>query len=166
MLRQHYASLRVAAVLALFILGSAAAWADCRGEVEAEIQRLAVPDRPYRSEMTVGRNYRETTEFIPPDRMRKIADSHSLIERIVLYLVGAGPFEAIQIGNRTWERLEKKWVEDGLSPKQIPGTSPPEALPPNTTFACLGAVAFESAIYTGYQISFRPTRVAFLTLGT
>jgi hypothetical protein len=30
--------------------------------------------RPYRSEMTI-QTYRETTEFIPPDRARRIVDS-------------------------------------------------------------------------------------------
>jgi hypothetical protein len=164
MLRQRH--IRVASVLALFLMGGTTASADCRGEVEAAIQRLDVPDRPYRSEMTAGQTYRETSEFIPPDRIRKIADSPNWIERIVANLIGEGPIETIQIGNRTWERAGKKWVEYGFAGKTLREMSPPEALPPDTTFACLSAVAFEGATYVSYQISYRPTRVLVATFGT
>jgi hypothetical protein len=125
-----------------------------------------MPDRPYRSEMTVGRTYRETTEFIPPDRRRKIADSPNWIERIVTYLTGEGPIEMIQIGNRRWERAGKKWVEYGFAPQTLREMIPPEALPPDTTFACRDAVAFEGTTYISYQISFRPTRVVIAEFGT
>jgi hypothetical protein len=152
--------------LALFIVDSTIASADCRGDVEAAIHRLDTPDGPYRSEMTAGRTYRETTEFIPPDRMRKIADSPNWIERIVINLIGEGPIETIQIGSRTWERAGKKWVEYGFAQKTPREMPPPEALPPDTTFACLDAVAFEGATYIGYQISFRSTRVMVATFGT
>jgi hypothetical protein len=50
MLRQRHVSLRVASVLALFVVDSTTASADCRGEVEAAVQRLDMPDRPFRSE--------------------------------------------------------------------------------------------------------------------
>jgi hypothetical protein len=156
----------MAAVLTLLVVNGTAASADCRGEVEAAIRGLDISDRPYRSEMIAGR-YRETTEFIPPDRMRKIADSPYWIERIVIYLTGAGPFETIQIGDRTWERVEKKWIDYGSARSPLWKKKPPaQPLPSDTTFACLGAVAFETTIYTGYQISFRPTTVATITLGT
>jgi hypothetical protein len=73
MRRQRDVRLRVTAVLAFLVAGSTAVSADCRGEVEAAFERLETLDRPYRSEMTIG-TYRETTEFIPPDRMRQIVD--------------------------------------------------------------------------------------------
>jgi hypothetical protein len=166
MLRQLHMSLRVAAALTLFVVvNSTAAVADCRGEVEATIQKIDTPDRPSRSEMIAGR-YRETTEFIPPDRMRKIADSSYWIERIVIYLTGAGPFETIQIGDRRWERIEKKWVEYGSARNPLWKKPSAQPLPSDTTFACLGAVAFEATIYTGYQISFRPTTVMAVMSGT
>jgi hypothetical protein len=165
MLRQLHVSLCVTAVLILSAVNRAAASADCRDEVEAAIQKIDTPDRPYRSEMIAGR-YRETTEFIPPDRMRRIADSSYWIERVVMYLTSAGPFETIQIGDRTWERWEKKWVDYGSARSPLWKKSPALPLPSDTTFACLGAVAFEATIYTGYQISFRPTAVVIATLGT
>ncbi len=125
-----------------------------------------MPDRPYRSEMTI-QTYRETTEFIPPDRARRIVDSArrivdsaNWVQRILAYLAGPDPIETIQIGNRTWTRVNKKWLEYVSAPKIFPTGLPPLETTSETTFACLEAVAFEGKTYAGYQTSFRPTRVA------
>jgi hypothetical protein len=166
MFRPRDVSLRVAAVLALFVVDSTAASADCRAKAEAAIQKVDRPDRPYRSVMTVGRTYRETIEFIPPDRMRKIADSPNWIENVVAYLAGEGPIGTIQIGDRRWERWGKKWADYGFAAKALPEVLSSEAPPADATFACLDAVAFEGATYIGYQISFRPTHMLVVTFGT
>lgn len=164
MRRQRDARLPVAAVLAFLVVENTAASADCRGEVEAAIQKLEMPDRPYRSKTTI-QTYRETTEFIPPDRVRRIVDSANWeptnwVQRILAYLAGPDPIETIQIGNRTWTRANKKWLEYGAAPKIFPTGLPPLETTSETTFACLEAVAFEGKTYAGYQISFRPTRAA------
>jgi hypothetical protein len=153
MRRQRDVRLRVTAVLAFLVAGSTAVSADCRGEVEAAFQRLEMPDRPYRSENTFE-TYRETTEFIPPDRMRTIVDyPDDWMLRILEYFTGQGPFERIQIGNRMWMRENKTWVE-----YPAPATLPPEPLPPETTFVCLEAVAFEGKTYAGYRMNLQLTR--------
>jgi hypothetical protein len=169
MLRQR--QVRVAAVSALLVVDSTAAWADCRSAVEAAFQRLEMPDRPYRSEMTIAgpdlalsQAYRETTEFIPPDRMRRIAESPYWFVRLLFYFMGQDPIETIRIGDRTWERVGKKWVESPYGPKFPQETFPFKALPPDTAFACLEAVRFEGRTYAGYQASFRPTTVLMLEM--
>jgi hypothetical protein len=145
-------------MLAFLVAGGRTVSADCRGNVEAAFQNLGRPDRPYRSVMTVDQTYRETTEFIPPDRMRTIVVSPRWIVRILGYFTGQEPIEMIRIGDRTWERLNKKWIEPGLFvPTRPRGMFPVKALPPDAAFACLEAVPFEGTTYVGYQASFRPT---------
>jgi hypothetical protein len=56
--------------------------------------------------------------------------------------------------------VNKEWLEYGSAPKIFPTGLPPLETTSETTFACLEAVVFESKTYAGYQISFRPTRVA------
>jgi hypothetical protein len=147
---------------------STAASADCRGEVEAAFQRLEMSDRPYRSEMTI-QNHRETIEFIPPDRVRRVDSSDwasalqfNFLQRILAYFAGPDPIETIQIGSRTWTHVNKKWLEYEAAPKIFPTGLPPLETTPETTFACLEAVAFEGKTYAGYQISFRPTQTAMV----
>jgi hypothetical protein len=166
MRRQRNATLPVAAVLAFLVVESTAASADCQSDVEAAFQKLEMPDRPYRSQTTI-QTYQETTEFIPPDRVRRIVpsaiwESANWVQRILAYLVGPDPIETIQIGNRTWTRVNKKWLEYGAAPKMFPAGLPPLETTSETTFACLEAVAFEGKTYAGYQISFRPTRGAVI----
>lgn len=157
MRQQRNGSLSVAAILALLVMQSTAMSADCRSETEAAFQRLEMPDRPYRSEITI-QTYRETTEFIPPDRVRKVVDSAVWVQRLLNYLAGRSPIEMVRIGNRTWTRLNKKWVEDEAGRAMSSAGLPPLVTTPEMTFACLEAVAFEGKVYVGYQISFRPTR--------
>lgn len=168
MRRRRDVSLPVAAAFAFFVAASTVAWADCRGEVEAAFQKLEKPDRPYRSEATVW-GYRGTIEFIPPDRVRRIAvppdwmpgnwGSADWLRRILNYLARSDPIETIQIGNRRWMHENKKWVEYGSAPKISPTGLPPPEMTSDTAFACLEAIAFGGKTYTGYRISLPPTRV-------
>jgi hypothetical protein len=171
MLRARDVMFQGAALLAVLVADSTAVWADCRGEVEAAFQKVEMPDQPHRSEMTVAgpdltlsQAYRETTEFIPPDRMRRIADSPYWFVRLLFYFTGQDPLETIRIGDRTWERLNKKWVESPYGPKFPQETFPFRALPPDATFACLEAVRFDGRTYAGYQASFRPTTVLMVQM--
>lgn len=169
MRRRRDVRLPMAATLAFLVVGSTAVSADCRGEVEAAFQKLEKPDRPYRSEVTMG-TYRETIEFIPPDRVRRIVDtanwmqaipgSANWVRRFLAYLAGPDPIETIQIGDRTWTHVKTKWLEYQSAPKISPTGFPPLETTSETTFACLEAVAFEGKMYVGYQVSFRPTRGA------
>src|SRR6516162_8028464 len=166
MLRVRDVILQAATLLTALVVDSTAVRADCRSEVEAAFQKVEMPDRPYRSEMTItgpdltlSQAHRETTEFIPPDRMRRIADSPYWLVRLLFYFMGQGPIETIRIGDRTWERVDKKWVESPYGPKFPQETFPFKALPSHTAFACLEAVRFEGRTYAGYQASFRPTTV-------
>jgi hypothetical protein len=86
--------------------------------------------------------------------------SANWVQRILAYFAGPDPIQTIQIGNRTWSRVNKKWLEYGAAPKISPTGLPPLEATSETTFACLEAVAFEGKTYAGYQISFRPTRAA------
>jgi hypothetical protein len=133
------------------------------GRGEAAFQKLEKPDRPYRSEVTVG-GYRATIEFIPPDRVRQIVDSANnwlqgipdsanWLRRILAYFAGRDPFETIQIGNRTWKRVNRKWLEYGSAPKISPTGLPPLEMTSETAFACLEDIAFEGKTYAGYRIS-------------
>jgi hypothetical protein len=165
MLRVRDVILQATTLLTALVVDTAV-WADCRSEVEAAFQKLEMPDRPYRSEMTItgpdltlSQAYRETTEFIPPDRMRRIADSPYWFVRLLFYFMGQDPIETIRIGDRTWERVDKKWVESPYGSKFPQENSPFKALPPDAAFACLDAVRFKGRTYTGYQASFRPTTV-------
>ncbi|MBV9564827.1 MAG: hypothetical protein JOY90_30935 [Bradyrhizobium sp.] len=159
----------VAAAFTFFVAGSTAASADCRGEVETAFQKLEKPHRPYRSGVTAG-GYRATIEFIPPDRVRLIVDSANdwlegipgsanWLRGILAYFAGPDPIETIQIGNRTWKRVNQKWLEY-RSPKISPTGLPPLEMTSETAFACLEDIAFEGKTYAGYRISFPPTRGA------
>ena len=170
MFRVRDVILQAATLLTALVVDSTAVWADCRSEAEAAFQKLEMPDRPYRSEMTItgpdlalSQAHRETTEFIPPDRMRRIADSPYWFVRLLFYFMGQDPIETIRIGDRTWERVDKKWVESPYGPK-FPQETPFKALPPDVAFACLEAVRFEGRTYAGYQTSFRPTTVLMVQM--
>ena len=171
MLRARDVILQAATLLTALVVDSTAVWADCRSEVEAAFQKLEMLDRPYRSEITItgpdvtlSQAYRETIEFIPPDRMRRIADSPYWFVRLLFYFTGQGPIETIRIGDRTWERVDKKWAESPYGPKFPQETLPFKALPPYAAFACLEAVRFEGRTYAGYQASFRPTTVLMVQM--
>jgi hypothetical protein len=160
-----------ATLLTAPVVHGTAARADCRSEVEAAFQKLKIPDRPYRSEMTItgpdltlSQAHRETTEFIPPDRMRRTADSPYWFVRLLFYLMDQDPIETIRIGDRTWERIDKKWVELPYGPKFPQEAFSFKALPPDAPIACLEGVRFESRIYAGYQASFRPTAVLMVQM--
>jgi hypothetical protein len=171
MLRVRNVMLQAVTLFTALVVDNTAMWADCRSEVEAVFQKLDMPDRPYRSEMTItgpdltlSQAYRETTEFIPPDRMRRIAHSPYWFVRLLFYFMGQDPIETIRIGDRTWERVNKKWVELPYGPKFPQETFLFKALPPDAALACLEAVRFEGRTYAGYQASFRPTTVLMVQI--
>jgi hypothetical protein len=156
MSRLRGARLPIVAVLLFLVVGGSAASADCGGEVEAAFRKLET-GRPYRSETTIAisdeaaerlgplvpvprdRKFRETTESIPPDRMRKTLDYGSILT------------EVIKVGERTWIRLGQgqEWVQGGSWATRE--TYPGGAAPPGATFTCLGTVAFEDKTYDGYR---------------
>ena len=144
--------LRTAVVLALLIVDSSAVLADCRAEVEAAFQKLQVRGRPYRRETTMApsvhvadprgvRIFRETAEFIPPDRKRRILE----------YVGGQPPTEMVRVGERTWMRQYQAWFEGYGWVDQ--DTFPSGVRSTKTLFECLGTVAFEGKTYAGYRTS-------------
>jgi hypothetical protein len=149
MSRSRDAMLRSAAVLALLIVHSSAVLADCRAEVEAAFQKLQMPGRPYRRVTTMAsfvhvadsRGFqflRETAEFILPDRKRRILD----------YVGDQPPSAWIRVGERTWMREGQQWLEGyGWMDTDIFLRG---VWSPQTSFECLGAVAFEGKTYIGY----------------
>ena len=82
----------------------AAARADCQDEVAAAFERLRTSGRPHRKEMTNIINdqqtYHETSEFVPPDRMREITNSG---------VAGYGSDETIWVGPRAWSNNVEGW---------------------------------------------------------
>ncbi|HJZ31092.1 MAG TPA: hypothetical protein VKF35_08305 [Hyphomicrobiaceae bacterium] len=146
------AMLRLSAVLLLLVVDSPALSADCRAEVEAAFQNLHMPGRAYRRQTTMAasvhvadprgiRILRETAEFIPPDRKRRILD----------YDGGQPPTEMIRVGERTWMRQYQAWFEgygwvDQDTFRSGLGST-------KTRFECLGTVAFEGKTYAGYRTS-------------
>jgi hypothetical protein len=141
--------LRSAAVLALLIVHSSAVLADCRAEVEAAFQKLQLPGRAYRRVTKMAsivhvadtrgvQIYRETAEFILPDRKRRILD----------YVGDQPSSEWIRVGERTWMHDDQQWLEGyGWMDTDIFLSG---VWSPRTSVECLGAVVFEGKTYTGY----------------
>jgi hypothetical protein len=122
---------------------------DCRVEVKAAFEKLELPGRPYRRETTMAtsvhaadprgvRVRRETAEFIPPERNRRIFDHE-----------GRPPTEVIRVGDRTFMRQSQLWLE-GYNWMDR-DTLPSGVGSPQTPFQCLGTVAFEDKTYAGYR---------------
>jgi len=149
MSRSRDAMLRSAAVLALLIVYSSAALADCRTEVEGAFQKLQMPGRAYRRVTTMASFvhitdtrgvpiFRETAEFILPDRKRRILD----------YVGDKPSSEWVRVGDRTWMHEGQRWLEGYVWMDQdvfLSGVGSPPV-----SFECLGAVVFDGKTYTGY----------------
>src|SRR5262245_29566080 len=87
------------ATVALLGAGCAEAAANCRDEVVAAFERLRTSGQPYRRETTFvvsDQTYRETAEYLPPDRLRMTTDPWG---------PGVEASEVIRVGARAWERF-------------------------------------------------------------
>lgn len=125
---------------------------DCREEVAAAFRRLKTSGRPYRKETTVTvdqRTYRETVEFVPPDRMR-LSDNGIWIM--------SGYY--IWIGQRAWANWSPfpwGWREDYADPRFMQmkladsAESATAANVPAPATECLGKVEFDGTAYLGYR---------------
>jgi hypothetical protein len=152
MTRSRDGMFRIAVVLALLIVDSSAVLAECRAEVEAAFQKLQVRGRAYRRVTTMAstvhvadprgiRIIRETAEFIPPDRKRRILE----------YVGNQPPTEMMRVGERTWMRQYQAWFEGYGWVDQDTFSSGVGAT--KTLFECIGIVAFEGKTYAGYRTS-------------
>lgn len=145
------------AIVALLCAGCAKATANCRNEVVAAYERLRTSALPYRRETTIVVNnqqtYRETAEYLPPDRLRKVTDPGS---------VDVGTSEVIRVGARAWERQSRRWSWDEWEPglaQEIYGGSagmdfsirPDRVVPESHVFECLGRVEFKGTAYVAYR---------------
>ena len=139
----------------------AGARADCRDEVVAAFERRKTSPRPYREEtIATGDNwtYRETIEFVPPDRMRLSANMGWLMHT---YYVRIGPRAWAN-----WTPFPWGWGEEYPDPRLMQmklGASADAAaalnLPP-PVYACLGRVAFAGTAYLGYRVRLENAIVA------
>jgi hypothetical protein len=134
------------------VADSSAVLADCRAEVEAAFQKLQVRGRAYQRVTTMAstvhvadprgiRIIRETAEFIPPDRKRRILE----------YVGSQPPTEMMRVGERTWMRQYQAWFEGYGWVDQDTFSSGVGST--KTIFECLGIVAFEGKTYAGYRTS-------------
>jgi len=136
---------------------------DCRAEVDAAFQKLELAGQPYRRETTMAtsvraadprgvRVFRETAEFVPSERNRRILDHED-----------RPPTEVIRVGERTWMRQGQLWLEGynwmdrDILPSGVGSGSSP--------FRCLGTIAFEGNTYTGYQSNIDDLRQWGVVLG-
>jgi hypothetical protein len=128
----------------------AAARADCRDEVAAAFERLRTSGRPYRKEVTNiisdQQTYHETSEFVPPDRMREITNSG---------VAGYGSDEFIRVGSRAWSNnvggWPWTWREWNASFVQAMAPWRDPVISVDAVFECLGKVEFEDTAYLGYR---------------
>jgi hypothetical protein len=97
--------------------------------------------------------FRETVEFILPDRKRRI-----------LEYVGDQPSsEWIRVGERTWVHEGQQWLEGyAWMDKDILLSG---VWSHRTSFECLGAVVFEGKTYTGYGANDPTTASIVVRLG-
>jgi len=146
------------ATFSLVCAGCTETPANCRDEVAAAFERLRTSGKPYRRETTFvisdQQTYRETAEYLPPDRMREITDRG---------IPGDEPSEVIRIGARAWDRKwSKRWSwhhwESGLAQdifSQRAGMDssiwPDRVVPEGHVFECLGRVEFKGTVYAGYR---------------
>ena len=154
------AMLQIAAVLALLVANSSAALADCRAEVEVAFQKLQMPGRAYRRVTTMTsivhvadtrgfQVFRETVEFILPDRKRRTLD----------YVGDQPSSEWIRVGERTCVHEGQQWLEGYVwMDKDIFLSG---VWSHRMSFECLGAVVFEGKAYTGYGAN-DPTTVTIV----
>jgi hypothetical protein len=142
--RQFAMKTLVVAAFSLLCAGCNEAPANCRGEVAATFERLRTSGQPYRKERVVG-GHHETSEFLPPDRMRQITNDG---------IPGHGTVEIIRVGARAWSKEKDGWHELVPGVAQLFSPRLDLAVPANTVFECLGRVKFQSTAYLGYRARF------------
>jgi hypothetical protein len=144
------------ATVALLGAGCTEAAANCRDEVVAAYERLRMSSRPYRRETTIVVNdrqtYRQTAEYLPPDRLREVTDPGA---------VDVEMSEVIRVGARAWERFKRSsWQEweSGVAQEIFGGSAgmdfsvwPDRVVPVGLDFECLGRVVFKDTAYVGYR---------------
>jgi hypothetical protein len=154
------------ATVALLGAGCAEVAANCQDEVVAAFERLRTSGRPYRREMTIvvrdQQTYRETAEYLPPDRLRKITDPGG---------PGVEASEVIRVGARAWEQSKRSsWQEwePGLAQEIYGGSAgmdfsiwPDRVVPAGHVFECLGRVVFKDTAYVGYQAKLPKVIISF-----
>jgi hypothetical protein len=151
--RQRAAGALAAILLSLLCVCCTQAPTNCRDRVVASYERLKTSGRPYRKETVVvheRQTFHEITEFLPPDRMRKITD----------YGVrGYETSEMIRVGPRAWSNEGGRWRgwEPGLA-EEIYGDSMDFSLLPDRIvtrapdFECLGRIDYRGKRYIGYRV--------------
>ena len=132
--------------------------ANCRDEVAAAFERLRTSGRPYRRTTVIisdQRTYRESAEYIPPDRMREITDRG---------IPGDETSEVVRVGAQAWDRtLSTRWSWHAWKPGDVQliyGANslgmdfsiwPDRVVPERHVFECLGRVVFKGMAYVGYR---------------
>jgi len=155
------------ATVALLGAGCAEAAANCQDEVAAAFERLRTSVRPYRRETTIIVNdqqtYRETAEYLPPDRLRTVTETGA---------PGVETSEVIRVGARAWGRQTRRWSWDewelGLAQEIYGGSAgmdfsiwPDRIIPAGHVFECLGRVVFKDSAYLGYRAQVPKTIISF-----
>jgi len=154
--RQFVMKTLVVAAFSLLCAGCNEAPVNCRGEVAAAFERLSTSGQPYRKETVIvggdHQPFHETSEFLPPDRMRQITNNG---------IPGDGTVEIIRVGARAWSNEKEGWLEWGPGLAQLIYSAgmdfsarPDLAVPANTVFECLGRVKFQGTAYLGYRARF------------
>jgi hypothetical protein len=138
----------LAASLAIFLLSSCAALADCSSDVNDAFAKLrkvpafSMETKISNEQGTLSMN----NDYILPDRMH---------QRVSLSSGGPGTMEMILIGSKAWSNQGQGWAP--LPPefadkiktqmKETVVDAPKET----STYTCLGDVQFEGKTYAGYQ---------------
>jgi hypothetical protein len=193
--RQRAVKTLAVATFALLCAACTEASADCQDEVAAAFERLTTSGRPYRMETTSvisgQQTSRQTSEFVPPDRMRVVTNNG---------VPDYGPTETIQDGQRAWlnegggwpwgwrewdtrlddallrARMEKIPADDVGARPRIFRVGKDFAvvhflllqnyyIPADAVFECLGKVEFEGTTYIGYRNRFVRARIVEVAPG-
>jgi hypothetical protein len=138
--------------------------ARCRAEVAASFERLRTSGKPYRKETAITVNdhqaFRETAEYIPPDRMRSTTTNRmrQFEAHGIRFPARDITSEVIRVGARAWEKEGTGWREwEPRLAQETYGAGmdfllfPDRVVPADATFECLGLVAFRDNIYVGYR---------------
>jgi hypothetical protein len=193
--RQFAMKTLAVATFALLCAGCTTASADCGDEVAAAFERLTTSGRPYRMEttsvITDRQTSRQTSEFVPPDRMRTatnngVSDSTETIRIRVGQRAWSNEGGGWPWGWREWDtrpddallraRIEKIPADDvGARPRIFRGGKDfavvhflllqNYSIPADAMFECLGRVELEGTTYIGYRTRFVRTRIEAVAPG-
>jgi hypothetical protein len=131
----------------------------CRDEVAAAFERLRTSGLAYRKEtiyvVSDQQTFHETSEFLPPDRMRQITTNG---------VPSYGTVETVRVGPRAWSNeraspyVKEEWHEwePGLAEEIYSAgmdfsARPDRAVPVDTAFECLGRVELKGKVHIGYR---------------